>query len=1069
MSSDRQESEQGSVTSEFRRMIDDEVRQIEQHSGHQAEQLKSSLYEKWVSELLDTIAIMSKHTLELEKVATASVSKLEDKLLESTETTHNFMQQNHNRFTSTKLHADSGIGNSVSNQQTEDLGTGIREPLIKRLQESSDFAKTYLLRCNELEKKIEILEASNQGLRHKLLEKEEAVRPNLSENLEKSRLQSELDARVRDLAQETSLRKRLEKRVCKQSEEIKALTQEVAAKHDQVLQQEQRTREVQQQMEKMHAQNNYQNLLIESLRKEVKKLKLATNSKNSSYATPSILSARECDEVGNKGGEPMKIVVEHQELLRLQRRLEEMETKVKENEELIMTLQAAAGPSRSQTLALIHKMSSDQLKLTLFNKEKEILEQRTLIGQLQEALVSSKNKLDDLHKSGDHADSLCPREYFHCGHHHHHVHTERPLSKGLLKEMKFSLDLTNELSSQLSEARRQLRFYEQHNRDLSLEVMRVRNDKTESELQLEKIVKEKGADLAAKEAQIQSLQAQVGSQVDHSTCAQQIATLQHCVEEGAKMLREKNEQIAELRTKLDEMCEEAEEQLRVVSRRDAALAKLQGSLRNVCRDREELQMQIESLKDEGRQEASFPNEEYKEQIKRAEDELSLWKERYKIISTNLEQKEKMIEEMRRRHEVETSQAMAQTVSVEKMVKIEAEVEDLKDKLATAKTELSEMRARCEMKVAEVEKCRRRLDLEAEKGRRDKDEAQKFAVQIEEQTKKVQELKKDMDYQQNSFKSREDEMKRLLRLSCENVQHLQELNVELNVKAEAAERLEQRVLQLEAATKEAQLALEVAQEEVERLHRHLEVAEREANEGKEQLGRFETELMLSTERVVQLQGLLAQAQQERQRAADDAANLRAQLGAQALANQAQQAELTTQLQSAQLEKQHLERSQKQLEDMCKTLSSQLGGQKSEREKYVRGLKQAAAERSQMCQEARQVLAVAREWLAEHRASAMELHQLRTERERLLKENNALRHRSRASTSMLNPWDCGLVDREESGFWSSHWTTQLDEVDQEIETFRRRTESWGEEEEDEVDGAEGRGDNGYQSGYQSGSSK
>lgn len=49
-------------------------------------------------------------------------------------------------------------------------------------------------------------------------------------------------------------------------------------------------------------------------------------------------------------------------------------------------------------------------------------------------------------------------------------------------------------------------------------------------------------------------------------------------------------------------------------------------------------------------------------------------------------------------------------------------------------------------------------------------------------------------------------------------------------------------------------------------------------------------------------------------------------------------------------------------------------------------------------------------------------------------------------------------------SSHWTTQLDEVDQEIETFRRRTESWGEieEDDDDCDGTENRGDNGYQSG-------
>lgn len=61
------------------------------------------------------------------------------------------------------------------------------------------------------------------------------------------------------------------------------------------------------------------------------------------------------------------------------------------------------------------------------------------------------------------------------------------------------------------------------------------------------------------------------------------------------------------------------------------------------------------------------------------------------------------------------------------------------------------------------------------------------------------------------------------------------------------------------------------------------------------------------------------------------------------------------------------------------SPQLGGQKKEREKYLRGLKQAAVERSQMCLEARQVLSVAREWMSEHRESAMELRQLKMERE------------------------------------------------------------------------------------------
>lgn len=61
--------------------------------------------------------------------------------------------------------------------------------------------------------------------------------------------------------------------MCKQAEEIKALTQEVAAKHDQVLQQEQRTKEVLTQKDKLQMQINYQNMLIESLRKDIKKLK----------------------------------------------------------------------------------------------------------------------------------------------------------------------------------------------------------------------------------------------------------------------------------------------------------------------------------------------------------------------------------------------------------------------------------------------------------------------------------------------------------------------------------------------------------------------------------------------------------------------------------------------------------------------------------------------------------------------------------------------------------------------------------------------------------------------------
>jgi len=188
--------------------------------------------------------------------------------------------------------------------------------------------------------------------------------------------------------------------------------------------------------------------------------------------------------------------------------------------------------------------------------------------------------------------------------------------------------------------------------------------------------------------------------------------------------------------------------------------------------------------------------------------------------------------------------------------------------------------------------------------------------------KVEQLQKDLEVRSCTFKAKEDEMKRLLRLSCENVQHLQDLNLEMSVKAEAADRLEARVLQLEAATKEAQLNLEAARVEAERLQGRLGAAQREAAEANDRLNQFETELVLSAERVVQLQGLLTEAQKERQQAADEAAALRDELAAQTLEHQAQQAELTSQLQSANLEKQHFEKSQHQLEDLCKTLSAQV---------------------------------------------------------------------------------------------------------------------------------------------------
>ncbi|CAB3386149.1 Hypothetical predicted protein [Cloeon dipterum] len=1019
----------GELTSEFRQMIEHEVRQIELHGGDTVHKLKSSLYEKWVSELLDTIAVMSKHTLELEKVASASVNKLEQKVLDPEEGSFR-----PGRFTSTKL-GDSGLGS-----HDVESGRSTNEDLVKRLQESSQFARQYLTKCNDLESKIQVLQEMNRELKERLLEKDQALvrlkgsSTEHSESIEKSRLQLELDTKVRELSHETSQRKKLEKRVCKQSEEIKALTQEVAAKHDQKLQQEQRTKEVQQQMEKLLQQNNYQNLLIDTLRKELKQKRADPEHAGTHNHVKK-------EAVEDAEGKNVKIVVEHQneqcqqlqrsqneqadmskeQVSRLQARLQELECKLRGKEELISTLQAAAGPSRSQTLAHINKMTPDELKLSLLNKEKEISEQRTIIGQLQEALVDTKNRWDG--QPFPEAE-LCfgVADISYCGHHHNCLGL-----RGFSQEQK--------LSAMLLEARRQLRFYEQHNRDLSLEVMRVRNDQTESELRLEQILKE--SELTAKKEQCCEASRSSCSSAIHATCTEQISRMQKCVEQGHEMLREKEARIGQLQAKLDEVCREAENQSRLLASTNLSLAALEEDLRQARTHRDGLLQRLESLQ----------QQQQEPRLRAAEEQVSAWRQRYEIISRNLEQKEGAIEEMRRRHEEETSQAMAQTVDLRTLAAVEAEAQTLRAQLAQATAQLAESEARCRAAAAETHKLA--LDL-----RNSREEARNLAEQADKQAKKLEQLEAEMSSMSSGQEAREAEMKRLLRLSCENVQHLQALNQNLQLRAGSADLLEGRVRELEAAAAEA--------------GRELEAARREATAARDDLDRLRAELAAAAEHAAQLQTQLAQAQQQRQQAADEAAALATELATQ----QAERAELAAQLHEQQLEKQHLERSQAQLEELCKTLSAQLGGQRHEREKYVRGLKQAAAERTQMCQEARQVLAVAREWLVEHRAHAVQLQQLKAERERLLKENNALRLRSRVqTTSMLNPWDCGLVDREESGFWSSHWTTQLDEVDQEIESVRRRTQSWpvDDDDEEDEDGVEGRGDNGYQSGYQSGSSK
>jgi predicted nucleic acid-binding Zn-ribbon protein len=126
--------------------------------------------------------------------------------------------------------------------------------------------------------------------------------------------------------------------------------------------------------------------------------------------------------------------------------------------------------------------------------------------------------------------------------------------------------------------------------------------------------------------------------------------------------------------------------------------------------------------------------QFRRLLKGTEDELESWRKRYEIINTNLDQKELLINEMKRRHEEEISQAMAQTVDLEKLAQLEAEVSALKSQLAFCKIELSTLRTKCEQKSAEVVELRRQLDLETVRSRESKAEAQKCAAHADEQVR-----------------------------------------------------------------------------------------------------------------------------------------------------------------------------------------------------------------------------------------------------------------------------------------------------------------------------------------------
>ncbi|KAF4528317.1 hypothetical protein B566_EDAN012084 [Ephemera danica] len=760
-------------------------------------------------------------------------------------------------------------------------------------------------------------------------------------------------------------------RASDREDKIKALTLEVAAKHDVVCQLEERLRQAQQRDDQHQMQLNYQGMLLEALRKELKKYKKSAN--NSS------------EEKTVKDGSSIA-------------------TSEQKTEDMVNP----EGVSKAQT-ETCHAADSSK---------SQIEEQKVLISQLQDALVASKHKLEELQRCPESGtDVSAARGQVHDG--------KDDLIKSLrrnLAEMEsqysdcFSEETVNagsqlaNASCELAFAKAQLSIYKTKNAELEDELEKIKSTRSEitEEHELENCLTNYTTELSKNE----NVTLEDNLNLD-ARLTEEIFDLQACLNDGATLLYDKDLQITLLQEKLDEMCNESERQLKLMTKRDIALAELATSLDNVNKEKEALLNKICCMEQsaavksnavEKKRQNSRESEhgvrlalekelkEVKRELQVSQQELRAWKQRYNVINTNLAAKEKKIQSLR-------SELQERGADNEgKLREAEEQIKQLRLHLRESENQVSILRGTCQDQEQTITALKARLDDEIKKWQAQKVENEQMILVAEQQVSTLQQEIKNLITNHEAkeqeldtiYKEKENELQRLISMSCENVEGLQAANAELVEKLktseEAAAKISREFEETERLRCKKLEELAEARKEIETIYatnvslqEQLQMTEAEVNETKERLGQFESELVLSSERVVQLQSFLSQAQQDRQDVSSQLAEVRSQVSAQSLAQQQQVAELTTQLQTAAVEKEHLERSQQRLEEMCKSLTAQLGGQRSERDRAVRGLRQAAAERSRLCQEARQVLSVARQWLAEHRASALEMQQLRAERD------------------------------------------------------------------------------------------
>lgn len=537
-----------------------------------------------------------------------------------------------------------------------------------------------------------------------------------------------------------------------------------------------------------------------------------------------------------------------------------------------------------------------------------------------------------------------------------------------------------DVECELAFAKAQLSIYKNKNLELEAEVLKIRNTKTPTEEQLEKILEEKDNCISEKNTLILELQEKLS--VADLSISEEIANLQSCISDGDTFLFDKDLQITLLQEKLEEICHEAEQQFNSLTQRDVNLGQLLNSLDQVNEEKQSLLSKIEFLETqqikenvvkeetsstvvietktiatnteearnnsressvEKRTKTALQEEilELKNQLKLSKDDLKSWKQKYQVINANLVAKEKKIDSLKcQLEESKVNSRIHQTAS-RKLREVEGQVVELRQQLEESERQLVGLRNNCVKKEETIATLRQELHEEIQRAQADRLRDEDKISEAEEQACKLQEemleLKSNYDTKEQQlqalYKEKEIEMQRLISISCENVQGLQEVNSELMKKLEISEAKAQKLseeLETEQKCKcekleelaKARKELETFTSNSDSLQDQLTSAEIEIAETRDQLSKFETELVLSTEKILQLQSFLSQAHTDKQALTSQLVEIRSQMSAQTLVQQQQLAEMSAQLQSAAVEKEHYERSQHRLEEMCKSLTAQV---------------------------------------------------------------------------------------------------------------------------------------------------